>query len=79
MYTHIENIYINYTPCDWGDPAGPLDSVEGPKVRYQMGQLLNQTPLSRLGSYILQNQEPFTKIKSDKAGFSMLQNQSQNF
>ena len=55
---------VNNPPCNWGDPVGPLDSVEGPKVRYQMGQLLNQTPLSRLRSYFLQNQEPFIKIKS---------------
>ena len=72
-------IYIYNPPCNWGDPVGPLDSVEGPKVRYQMGQLLNQTPLSRLRSYFLQNQEPFTKTKSGKADFYMLQNQGQNF
>ena len=80
MYTDVYiYIYVNYPPCNWGDPVGPLDSVEGPKVRYQMGQLLNQTPLSRLRSYFLQNQEPFTNTKSGKADFYMLQNQGQNF
>ena len=78
IYIYI-HIYIYNPPCNWGDPVGPLDSVEGPKVRYQMSQLLNQTPLSRLRSYFLQNQEPFTNIKSGKADFYMLQNQGQNF
>ena len=82
IYIHrvtYSNGMLYNPPCNWGDPVGPLDSVEGPKVRYQMGQLLNQTPLSRLRSYFLQNQEPFTNIKSGKADFYMLQNQGQNF
>ena len=53
-------------PCNLGGGAGPLDSVEGPNVRYPVATLLNQSLLSRVGIYLLQNQEPSTALISDK-------------
>ena len=50
----------------FGGGAGPLDSVEGPNVRYPVATLLNQSLLSRVGIYLLQNQEPSTALISDK-------------
>ena len=47
----------------------------GPQGQVQKKSLLNQPLLSRLGSYFLQNQEPCTKEKSDKANSYVLQNQ----
>ena len=49
-----------------GGGAGTLDSVEGPNVRYPVATLLNQSLLSRVGIYLLQNQEPSTPLISDK-------------
>ena len=47
----------------------------GPQGQVQKKSLLNQPLLSRLGCYFLQNQEPCTKEKSDKANSYVLQNQ----
>ena len=62
-------------PCNLGGGAGPLDSVEGPNVRYPVATLLNQSLLSRVGIYLLQNQEPSTALISDKKKSCFLQNQ----
>ena len=59
-------IIIYHPPCNLGGGAGPLDSVEGPNVRYPVATLLNQSLLSRVGIYLLQNQEPSTALISDK-------------
>ena len=63
-------------PCNLGGGgAGTPDSVEGPNVRHQKTTLLNQSLLSRVGSYLLQNQEPSTAKISDKENSCFLQNQ----
>ena len=59
----------------WGGGAGTPDSVEGPNVRHPVSTLLNQSLLSRVGSYLLQNQEPSTAKISDKENSCFLQNQ----
>ena len=69
IYIHIlyiyVYIYIYNHPCNLGG-AGTPDSVEGPNVRYPAATLLNQSLLSRVGIYLLQNQEPSTPLISDK-------------
>jgi len=50
-----------------------------PQGQVPKNSLLNQSPLSRVGPYILQNQEPSTVENSDKADSYVLQNQNQNF
>jgi hypothetical protein len=66
---------IKYPPCNLGGGAGTPDSVEGPNVRHPVSTLLNQSLLSRVGSYLLQNQEPSTAKISDKENSCFLQNQ----
>ena len=63
IYVYIR-IYIYYTVCFRcplqlkGRSLGTPDSGETPKVRHQCALLQNQALLSRVGSCILQNQEP---------------------
>ena len=66
IYYYIYKPYFLHPPCNLGGGAGPLDSVEGPNVRYPVATLLNQSLLSRVGIYLLQNQEPSTALISDK-------------
>ena len=67
--------YIYDPPCNLGGGAGTPDSVEGPNVRHPVSTLLNQSLLSRVGSYLLQDQEPSTAKISDKENSCFLQNQ----
>jgi hypothetical protein len=72
--------FIYWFPLQFGGGAGTPDSVSrDPQGQVPKNSLLNQSPLSRVGSYILQNQEPSTVEKSDKADSYVLQNQNQNF
>ena len=63
IYVYIR-IYIYYTVCFRcplqlkGRSLGTPDSGETSKVRHQCALLQNQALLSRVGSCILQNQEP---------------------
>ena len=69
-------MYVYMIPLAiWGGGAGTPDSVEGPNVRHPVSTLLNQSLLSRVGSYLLQNQEPSTAKISDKENSCFLQNQ----
>ena len=70
----FEHIIVT-SPLQFGGGAGPLDSVEGPNVRYPVATLLNQSLLSRVGIYLLQNQNPSTALISDKKKSCFLQNQ----
>ena len=70
------HVCIYDPPCNLGGGgAGTPDSVEGPNVRHPVSTLLNQSLLSRVGSYLLQNQEPSTAKISDKENSCFLQNQ----
>ena len=75
IYYYIYKPYFLHPPCNLGGGAGPLDSVEGPNVRYPVATLLNQSLLSRVGIYLLQNQEPSTALISDQKKSCFLQNQ----
>ena len=66
-------IMILTSPLQFGGGAGTPDSVEGPNVRHPVSTLLNQSLLSRVGSYLLQNQEPSTAKISDKENSCFLQ------
>ena len=63
---HTIYIIVYISPLQFGGGAGTPDSVEGPNVRYPVATLLNQSLLSRVGIYLLQNQEPSTPLISDK-------------
>ena len=63
------------SPLQFGGGAGTPDSVEGPNVRYPVATLLNQSLLSRVRIYLLQNQEPSTPLICDKKKSCFLQNQ----
>ena len=73
LYFHFSIDKIS--PLQFGGGAGTPDSVEGPNVRHPVSTLLNQSLLSRVGSYLLQNQEPSTAKISDKENSCFLQNQ----
>ena len=71
-------IYIYDSPCNSGGCWDPW-FCKDPQGQVPKNSLLNQSPLSRVGPYILQNQEPSTVENSDKADSYVLQNQNQNF
>ena len=58
----------------WGGCWDPRFS-RGPQGQAPRKSLLNQSLLSRVGCYLLQNQEPSTEKISDKANSCFLQNQ----
>ena len=69
-------MYIYVIPLANRGGAGSLDSVETPNQgQVPKNSLLNQSLLSRVGSFIRQNQEPSTVENSDKADSYVLQNQ----
>ena len=73
MYVYVY-VYVE-SPLQFGGGAGTPDSVEGPNVRHPVSTLLNQSLLSRVGSYLLQDQEPSTAKIYDKENSCFLQNQ----
>ena len=58
----------------WGGCWDPW-FCRGPQRQAPKNSLLNQSLLSRVGSYLLQNQEPSTAKISDKENSCFLQNQ----
>ena len=72
IYTHIY-IYI-WSPLQIGGCWTPR-FCRDPQGQVPKKSLLNQSLLSRVGSFIRQNQEPSTVENSDKADSYVLQNQ----
>ena len=73
IYTYIYN-----PPCNLGGGRWDPWFCRGPQRQAPKNSLLNQSLLSRVGSYLLQNQEPSTAKISDTENSCFLQNQERH-